>query len=80
MTDGTVYMVACRSCAALQQVETVATEWRDGEPVAWEHRCANCDHPFGFVLDGGELDLGLVKESITTDINDFEVFTEEPWK
>lgn len=79
MSEDVVYMVACRTCGALQQIETVATEWLDGRPVSWEHRCAICKTAFGIMLDGGELDLGLAKDADLNPDNDFVVFTEEPW-
>lgn len=42
--------------------------------------CPLCARVVSVTYDFGELDLGVVKESVLNPDNDFEVFTEEPWR
>lgn len=79
MSDDVFYAVFCDQCHALTEIETTADEVIEGKAVAGRYVCAECGRSFGVWIDGGMLDLGLAEES-TEGTNDYEVFTEEPWR
>lgn len=68
--DGTYKTFVCGRCRA----EIVFTDERNDEGVGtvWS-TCPNCPDVSGFSFYGGEVDLGIVRESVVTD-RDFQVF------
>jgi len=67
-----LYYACCG--AQMQGTPTmVFEEWPDGRPRAWEIRCP-CGRTVGTYIDGGTLDLGLVRDSQLNQDNDFQVF------
>ena len=55
---------------------TVFEVWPDGRPQAWEIRCP-CGLTVGTYIDGGKLDLGLVRDQQLNPDNRFEIFPQE---
>ncbi len=79
MSD-TIYMIFCDQCQEMTEIEVTSDEFLDGKAISGGHVCARCGRSFGIWMDGGKLDLGLVRESVTHDDNNFEVFPQEPWR
>ena len=52
---------------------TMFEEWPDGRPRAWETRCP-CGRTVSTQIDGGTLDLGVVRDDQLNPDNDFQVF------
>lgn len=61
----------CRECGALDTIEAV-----DDGRGGGVYRCAGCLAQVGVWLDGGVLDLGVVREAVERDdsVGAFEVF------
>ncbi len=73
---------ACGECLragrGIQEPVAMPFEMHDGM-TGTEWVCPECDVTVSVMYDFGELDLGLVKDSVLNQNNDFEVFPQEPW-
>ncbi len=76
----TFYVTYCTGCENVMELQSVTDEWLDGKAISGRHVCSHCGKSYGVWIDGGTIDLGVVKEGIHQNVNDFEVFTEEPWR
>jgi len=58
----------CPECDAIDSIKAVPDEGMfDEGQKGGVYRCSECGHQFGVWLDGGILDLGLVRESLKND-------------
>jgi hypothetical protein len=67
----THFGVKCETCGGLRPIES--RPFPDGS--GGEHVCSGCGEPFGGWMDGGLLDLGLVRDDQLNPDNDYEVFS-----
>jgi len=69
MSDYT-FVFFCRVCNDQMKIES--TTFEDGSGGV--HRCSVCKTQCGLWLDGGTLDLGIVRDEQLNEDNDFQVF------
>lgn len=74
-------ILVCRSCLEndylAAQIETVPLETPPDAVAAWEWRCSLCGLSYGFSVDYGTLDLGLVRDEQLDTRDDFWVYEGE---
>ncbi len=72
MTEKAYFWLCCGT--EITGKPTTVFDWNeDGTPHSSEERC-KCGQGHIFRMDGGLLDLGLVRDDQLNDANDFQVF------
>jgi hypothetical protein len=71
------FFYCCRVCAENKTLEELRayrpTVTVEGNTTRWD--CPECGRNIMISIDGGTLDLGLVRDEDLGDMNDFEVMT-----
>jgi len=69
---GRIYAVNCKTCGGMWTIETRTHPDVSGG----DHVCQQCGAQFGVWINGGTLDLGIVRDAKMTPIMDYAMFTD----